>query len=396
MKKLFLALTIVSLCLSSCRGQASTNMKSLDGVEYPAIFVDSGYYFDKATRSDANLTFLMSNVKQVEKPSNLGSVDLPDFSKITLYNNPKEEITAATIEAEIEAERDKYVSYTPIKSKRAAALGDRITMDFKCYAPNSTEPIFDEKDYALILRDGEFVPGFIENVVGRMAGRSFSFEIIFPEGYIEDLTGKSVKFEGTIKLIEESETPVFNEEFVAKNTRKNSTTIEQYKDELKERIEKRNEFMNNRNLAFQIYEKLMSESKFYPTEEAFAWQFSVMLNNYNQSAISNGVTLGEMIESYKLSPKEFYDQLKSILPDTIQETMMFDVIEKKYKVSVTNEEIRNSVETELNILGYDPSISIDDYLQEVTLEAAELRLKQEKALLEIVKLCNVEDEVEEQ
>ena len=103
-----------------------------------------------------------------------------------------------------------------------------------------------------------------------------------------------------------------------------------------------------------------------------------------------------MIESYKLSPKEFYDQLKSILPDTIQETMMFDVIEKKYKVSVTNEEIRNSVETELNILGYDPSISIDDYLQEVTLEAAELRLKQEKALLEIVKLCNVEDEVEEQ
>ena len=167
MKKLFLALTIVSLCLSSCRGQASTNMKSLDGVEYPAIFVDSGYYFDKATRSDANLTFLMSNVKQVEKPSNLGSVDLPDFSKITLYNNPKEEITAATIEAEIEAERDKYVSYTPIKSKRAAALGDRITMDFKCYAPNSTEPIFDEKDYALILRDGEFVPGFIETAAGR-------------------------------------------------------------------------------------------------------------------------------------------------------------------------------------------------------------------------------------
>lgn len=391
-KKFFSKICIfLVLALTACQSQNNSGTMQLNGVDYPAIFVKSGYYFGKASMSDALLASMLEKVTTVDKPEDMGTVVIPDFSVIKLENNKKEEVDSAKIEAELEQERDEEVTYSPVKEKRDAKMTDKVMIDFKGYVGGEELQGGSGNDYELVLGSGDFIPGFEEKVAGHSAGRKFSFDIKFPENYDPSLAGKDAKFEVTIKSIEEAKTPEIDEEFVKKHTKENAVTVVQYKEEIKRRIETRNEFLNNQNLIYQLTDYLFENTKFDPTEEALAWQFSVMMNEYNWQADQNGTTFANMIMASGMSVKDAYDEIKSAVPQAVQATMLMDELLKRFPSNVSEDDIKKWFTNLAASMGYGNDVTYDDYKNFMGYENLKAAVEQENALLQAVKSCNIVD-----
>lgn len=391
-KKIFSKISLLLvLALAACQQQKSYGTMPLNGVEYPEIFVKSGYYFDKASMSDALLASMLEKVTVVDKPENMGTVEMPDFATIKLENNKKEEIDSAKIEAELEKERDKEITYSPVKVRREAKMTDKVIIDFKGYVGGEELQGGSGNDYELVLGSGDFIPGFEEKVAEHSAGKRFSFDIKFPENYDPSLAGKDAKFEVTIKSIEEAKTPEIDEEFVKKHTKENSVTVEQYKEEIKRRIETRNEFLNNQNLIYQLTDYLFENTKFNPTEEALAWQFSLMMSEYNRQAVQSGSTFADMITSNGMSVKDAYDEIKSAVPQAVQATMLIDELLKRFPSNVTEDDVKKWFSNFAVSMGYGNDVTYDDYKNFMGYENLKSAVEQENALLQAIKHCNVVD-----
>ena len=397
-KKYSIILTclLISLLSVSCKKSGLSGTMQLNGVDYPAIFVKSGYYFDKASMSETLLESMLDKIESVEKPANMGKVEFPNFAEIELVNNPIQEIDETVISAELERERDTEVTYSPLKTKREAIMGDKVIIDFKGYVGGELLEGGSGEDYELVLGSGAFIPGFEEKVSGHQAGKRFSFDIQFPENYDPSLANKFAKFEIVIKSIEEAVTPEINDEFVKKHTKEGATTVEEYKNEVKKRIEVRNEFMNNQNLIYQLTDYLYENSKFEPSEEALAWQFSVMMAEYNRQAASSGMTFSSMVTSNGTNIYDAYEQIKSSTPQAVQTVMIFDELINKFPSKVSEKDIKEWFELLSTSMGYGNEISYEDYKSYMGYDNLKTLVEQEFALKKAIAKCKIVDHVDEE
>lgn len=397
-KKYSIILTclFISLLSVSCKKSGLSGTMQLNGVDYPAIFVKSGYYFDKASMSETLLESMLDKIESVEKPANMGKVEFPNFAEIELVNNPVQEIDETVISAELERERDTEVTYSPLKTKREAIMGDKVIIDFKGYVGGELLEGGSGEDYELVLGSGAFIPGFEEKVSGHQAGKRFSFDIQFPENYDPSLANKFAKFEIVIKSIEEAVTPEINDEFVKKHTKEGATTVEEYKNEVKKRIEVRNEFMNNQNLIYQLTDYLYENSKFEPSEEALAWQFSVMMAEYNRQAASSGMTFSNMVTSNGTNIYDAYEQIKSSTPQAVQTVMIFDELINKFPSKVSEKDIKEWFELLSTSMGYGNEISYEDYKSYMGYDNLKTLVEQEFALKKAIAKCKIVDPVDEE
>ena len=384
---------VIILCLTACGGGSKlTGTMPLGGVEYPAIFVKSGYYFDKASLSETVLGDMLSKVTEVEKPANLGKVEIPDLKTITLTTTPKVEIDSTMIEAELEKEVDAETTYAPIKNKRDARNKDRVKIDFKGFVDGEELQGGSGEDYDLVLGSNQFIPGFEEQVVGNPAGKKFKINVKFPENYDPSLAGKDAMFEIVIKSIEEPITPEVDDEFVKKHTRTGSTNVEQYKEEVKQRIEKRNAFNENQNLAYQLADKLFEGAKIEPTEEALAWQFSAMIDQYNKQAEQAGSNLTTMITQSGQTIRSVYDEIKNEVPQVIQSTMLMDEIKKRYGKNINEADVMTWFDNMADALGFGTQVTYEDYKNSMGYDNLKNYVEQETALINAIKDCNVVEE----
>lgn len=397
MKKILKIVSIImTVGLTACSGgNKLSGTMPLGGQEYPAIFVKSGYYFDKASLSETVLGDMLSKVTEVEKPANLGKVELPDLKTITLNATPKVEVDATMIEAELEKEVDGETSYAPVKTKRPAEKKDKVKIDFKGYVDGEELQGGSGEDFDLVLGSGQFIPGFEEQVIGHSAGKRFRINVTFPENYDPSLAGKDATFEIVIKSIEEPITPEINDEFVKKHTRTGSTTVEQYREEVKQRIEKRNEFNENQNLAYQLADKLNEKAVIEPTEEALAWQFSAMIDQYNKQAEQSGTNFMTMVTQSGQTMRSAYDEIKNAVPLVVQSTMLMDEMKKRYGKNATEADVMTWFDNMAEALGFGNQVTYEDYKNSMGYDNLKNYVEQESALINAIKDCNIVESGEE-
>ena len=123
----------------------------------------------------------------------------------------------------------------PVKTKRAAKIGDIAHIDFVGRIDGKEFPGGAAEAYRLELGSGAFVPGFEEQLVGVKAGEPTDVAISFPDDYGNaDLAGKEAVFEVEIKELLESVTPTIDDEF-ARNA--GAADLAALREDLRARIE---------------------------------------------------------------------------------------------------------------------------------------------------------------
>ncbi|MBP6943166.1 MAG: trigger factor [Candidatus Buchananbacteria bacterium] len=141
----------------------------------------------------------------------LPEVKLPDISAIKIKKEPVA-VDEAEVAKSIERLREMRASEKAVD--RAAQKGDKVEIDFKSFLDHIPVENGASENYPLVIGEGNFIPGFEDNLVGLKSGEEKKFKLEFPKEYHEKmLAGKEVDFTVTIKSVLERELPELNEDF---------------------------------------------------------------------------------------------------------------------------------------------------------------------------------------
>ncbi len=121
-------------------------------------------------------------------------------------------------EKEINRELD-YLANQRAKAKtvsREAKKGDQLEIDFEVFQDNVPIEGGTAKKHQIIIGQGQFIPGFEENLIGLKAGEEKEFDLVFPEKYHQKhLAGKQARFKVKVNLVQERKLPEINDEFAS-------------------------------------------------------------------------------------------------------------------------------------------------------------------------------------
>src|SRR5882672_1659828 len=98
--------------------------------------------------------------------------------------------------------------------ERAAADGDRVTVDFVGTIDGVAFPGGSGTDFDLALGEGRMLPEFEAAVRGMQANDEKNFALAFPSGYrAQELAGKAAQFKVKVRKVAQAELPLIDAEF---------------------------------------------------------------------------------------------------------------------------------------------------------------------------------------
>ena len=138
-------------------------------------------------------------------------VELPDYTQIS-KSPESSQVSEQEIQDVLESLRERLAERQGVE--RASQTGDEITIDFKGTRDGEVVPGAQAEDYPLLLGSERFIPGFEAELIGLSPGEQKQFSLTFPQDYSQDdLAGKQVDFDVTVKKVTEITKPEVNDEF---------------------------------------------------------------------------------------------------------------------------------------------------------------------------------------
>jgi trigger factor len=122
------------------------------------------------------------------------------------------QVTESDIDAMIERLRKQQMKYSSVS--RAAANGDKVTIDFEGAIDGVAFAGGKGENIAIVLGEGRMLPELEQGLVGATAGEKRDVAVNFPPDYrAAELAGKQAIFATEVKSIEEPVLPEMDEEF---------------------------------------------------------------------------------------------------------------------------------------------------------------------------------------
>ena len=142
----------------------------------------------------------------------LPSFDLVDPKTLKL-ERLRADVEPDAIDKAVEQLVERSITFTP-EEGRAAASGDRITMDFVGTIDGEAFEGGSGEGTQLVLGQANFIPGFEEGLIGVKAGEERDINATFPDDYTVDaLKGKAAIFAVKIKEVAAPVRPAVDDAF---------------------------------------------------------------------------------------------------------------------------------------------------------------------------------------
>ena len=231
-----------------------------------------------------------------------------------------DEVTEDDVKADIERARDRASRWVEV-SDRAAKLDDQVNINYAGFDGETQFEGGTADNHDLVLGSGSFIPGFEDQLVGKNVGEDVDVNVTFPEEYhAKELAGKPVVFHVHINSIREKEMPELDEDFV-KEVSETANTVDEYKTEIREKLEKQAEAKAEGAFENEVIEKVVENAEVDIPDAMIDDQVNGMLRDMEMRMAYQGLkmedyfkytgqTLEQVREMYKPGAKE---QVKSRL-----------------------------------------------------------------------------------
>jgi trigger factor len=230
-------------------------------------------------------------------------IKLANLSGVKI-ERPVSEITDADLDEMLKTIQKQHISWKQVD--RAAKQEDRVTIDFTGEIDGEAFQGGSGSDMAVEIGKGQLIAGFEDGLVGLKEGDDKVLDLAFPEEYHnKELAGKPVKFNVTVKKVEEPELPPVDAE-LAKKLGIEEGDVEKLKTDVRNNMQRELTAALDNKTKSAVMDKLLELN---PIEAPSALIDSEARNVANQMA-QNLVQQGMPADKAQLDPSAFKDEAK--------------------------------------------------------------------------------------
>ena len=292
-------------------------------------------------------------------------------------------VTDEAIDKEIEMVRERNSREIDV-TDRPAEMGDTAVIDFEGFCDGVAFEGGKGTDYALKLGSGSFIPGFEEQVAGKSIDEEFDVNVVFPEEYhAADLAGKPAVFKVKIHAITKVELPELDDEF-AKDISE-FDTFDEYKADLKAKLEKRNEATATAAMEDKLVEALIEKLEADIPEPMFVAETENFVRDYDTRLRSQGLDLNTYFKYTGMNLDALREQMRPQAERQVKARLALEKIAVLENIEVSEDDINAEYEKIATAYG----IELDQVKASIDSEAIAADMKVQKAMELVTKNADV-------
>lgn len=226
---------------------------------------------------------------------------------------------------------------------RAVENGDTLTIDYAGYVDGAQFDGGTAEGQQLEIGSNRFIPGFEAQLVGKNKGEEVDVVVTFPEDYHEEnLKAKEAIFKVTIHEIKEKELPELDDEF-AKDVSE-FDTLEEYKDSIREKLEKEFETRQEVENENNVVEKVIESCEVDIPEAMISTQLENEVGEFDYKMRSQGLNLEQYLQITNSTEEDLKEQLRPMATKRVKGDLVLEAIGKAENIEVSEEDIDKELE----------------------------------------------------
>lgn len=299
------------------------------------------------------------------------NVELGEYKNLGLEKDSVE-VTDADVEERLDSLLSRQAEWQ-IKDGESKK-GDIVVIDFKGFIGDEAFEGGEAKGYELELGSGSFIPGFEEQLEGKVAPVDTEVNVTFPENYqVADLAGKAARFEVTVHDVKEKVLPELTDEFVKEFSKEAASTIAEYKEKLKEEIKLEKENLAEKSYSDKVISTAVENAKVSVPEKLVEQEVNSMFEQFTGNLSRQGLSFDLYEQFTGKGESDLKAEMKSDAENKIKTSFVLGEIAEVEKVEVTDADIDAEVKelaTMYNMTeeGIKERISVEDLRGELVIQ----------------------------
>ena len=299
------------------------------------------------------------------------NVELGEYKNLGLEKDSVE-VTDADVEERLDSLLSRQAEWQ-IKEGESKK-GDIVVIDFKGFIGDEAFEGGEAKGYELELGSGSFIPGFEEQLEGKVAPVDTVVNVTFPENYqVADLAGKAARFEVTVHDVKEKVLPELTDEFVKEFTKEAASTVAEYKEKLKEEIKLEKENLAEKSYSDKVISTAVENAKVSVPEKLVEQEVNSMFEQFTGNLSRQGLSFDLYEQFTGKGEADLKAEMKSDAENKIKTSFVLGEIAEVEKVEVTEADIDAEVKelaTMYNMTeeGIKQRISVEDLRGELVIQ----------------------------
>lgn len=299
------------------------------------------------------------------------NVELGEYKNLGLEKESVE-VTDADVEERLDSLLSRQAEWQ-IKEGESKK-GDIVVIDFKGFIGDEAFEGGEAKGYELELGSGSFIPGFEEQLEGKVAPVDTEVNVTFPENYqVADLAGKAAKFEVTVHDVKEKVLPELTDEFVKEFSKEAASTVAEYKEKLKEEIKLEKENLAEKSYSDKVISTAVENAKVSVPEKLVEQEVNSMFEQFTGNLSRQGLSFDLYEQFTGKGESDLKAEMKSDAENKIKTSFVLGEIAEVEKVEVTDADIDAEVKelaTMYNMTeeGIKERISVEDLRGELVIQ----------------------------
>ena len=266
-----------------------------------------------------------TEVPELPKFSDMGTVKLCDLTGITVETSPKLTVDEDMVNSQIDYLRKNYLTET----EDAAKEGDTVNIDFVGKMDGEAFNGGSGTGCDLVLGSGSFIDGFEDQLIGAKKGEKLEVNVTFPESYPNnpDLAGKPAVFDVTVNKV--STMPELTDQWVkehAEDMGSKASDVASFRVEQQALLQAQVDYQYNNTIQQDALQQIVDTSEFTVSDAMQKYAEDYVISQEVSTAKQYGHGLADMLNMYGMSVDDFKEEIAGYATDYAKQRMVVAAI----------------------------------------------------------------------
>lgn len=225
---------------------------------------------------------------------------------------------------------------------RAVENGDTVVIDYSGSVDGVKFEGGTAEKQTLVIGSGSFIPGFEDQIIGMKIGEDKDLKVKFPEEYhAENLKGKDAVFAVKLHEIKKKELPEVNDEFIKDAA--GAESVDAYKKEVRERLEKQNADRAEREIEDAIVQKITDNASVEIPDAMIEAQVDRMVQEMDYRLSYQGLKLADYLKYIGQTMEDYRKNYREQAEKLVKSQLVIEKIIDTEKLEATDAEVDEKI-----------------------------------------------------